>query len=306
MDVFTGRWKDEASNKLILTLAIRSGGFLAAALVIWIGFVGNATWPIFRFLLWCIPTPRDEVFYLQRQVLVRNSSSAAEAFTSLAGLVREWKQRRYTVRSLPHLIVTALLFMGWALTAMFVPFVHTRSPDRVLIRRSSHCGYTNQSLVASAGPAVYSLGAFVEASLMEEAQAYVQRCYGSHNSPSCTAFPRQSIRFIETPGAPCPLASADLCITTNSTVLQLDTGLVDSSKDFGINTKASDSVQYRRLTTCSPFRADRFVRIEVSAWNRRFPNETVYWFDLGPENGHNFTFSYHSIYRNNLIPYTIQ
>jgi hypothetical protein len=69
----------------------------------------------------------------------------------------------------------------------------------------------------------------------------------------------------------------------------MDTGLLDSQTDFGINARPADRIQYRRVATCAPVRGQSFVSIR----NVSTVGQTIF-INAGPNVplGDNYTFSY--------------
>lgn len=61
--------------------------------------------------------------------------------------------------------------------------------------------------------------------------------------------------------ASCPFATDDICITENSTPLQLHAGPVDSHSDLGINAPPKNRVTYEKNITCSPIHNTKFTKI---------------------------------------------
>lgn len=92
--------------------------------------------------------------------------------------------------------------------------------------------------------------------LVSSADAYVQQCYNETTANAqCSTFPRQSLQYKKTV-VDCPFGTnKDLCLTVNASTIQLDTGLLDSNFDFGINAPESETLKYRHVATCSPLRA---------------------------------------------------
>ena len=74
-------------------------------------------------------------------------------------------------------------------------------------------------------------------------------------------YPCSSLPFRETHGAPCVSTNSSNYVATNSTVLQLDTGLLNSNADFGINSGERDQIDCRRVTSCSPIHVAPFETI---------------------------------------------
>jgi hypothetical protein len=82
--------------------------------------------------------------------------------------------------------------------------------------------------------------------------SYARSCYGSPSTSSfCNTFVQQQIHWSVNAQAPCPFAS-ELCQTSDSAALELDTGYIDSHTVLGLNGPKENRVLYRRVTTCAP------------------------------------------------------
>ncbi|PYH47165.1 uncharacterized protein BP01DRAFT_381006 [Aspergillus saccharolyticus JOP 1030-1] len=70
---------------------------------------------------------------------------------------------------------------------------------------------------------------------------------------SWTAAPTsaQIYRFTINANASCPY-STDLCAYNGHSAMQMDTELLDTLEDFGINAPPQNRIKYRRVTTCAP------------------------------------------------------
>jgi len=61
---------------------------------------------------------------------------------------------------------------------------------------------------------------------------------------------------------PCPFG--DLCLGPPNISLNMDTGLIDSRADFGVNSDDDNLVQWRKNTTCSPIITDGYMKYGAS------------------------------------------
>lgn len=94
--------------------------------------------------------------------------------------------------------------------------------------------------------------------------SYVRSCYNDDSTEEvdCAHFVKRVLQGAQASvdvQAPCPFGS-DACKTK---AYRVDSGLVDSNKDIGLNAPTKDSVLFRRVTSCAPIHADRYVTIWV-------------------------------------------
>jgi hypothetical protein len=118
-----------------------------------------------------------------------------------------------------------------------------------------------------------------------EAAVYVRQCYRETTSLACSVYNRRSLSFTTNPNASCPFLG--LCIFNDNSAFSMDTGLVDSHSDLGINARPENRIKYRRVTTCAPIHAKQWVQV-VNVTNIG----QVINVDAGPTNAGNYTFSY--------------
>jgi hypothetical protein len=141
----------------------------------------------------------------------------------------------------------------------------------------------------SPGNSVSQMASFYSKSVADtiDAATYAQQCYGENTtSLACNLYARRSLSFTTNPNATCPFPSAR-CIFNNQSAFSMDTGLVDSHLDLGVNARPEDRIKYRRVTTCAPIHAKQWARVA----NDSVHGEVVY-IDAGPASPSNFTFSY--------------
>ena len=191
--------------------------------------------------------------------MLRNSASAAGAASQLTKLLYSYRsyKLRAAARSLLYLLACAVIFMLWTVCALYAPYVYTRTGSDVLLAESPYCGFALPQVSDSVnGGDTFNMFQKRDIDLVSSADAYVQQCYNeSTTTAQCSTFPRQSLPYKRTV-VDCPFGSIkDLCLTVNSSTIQLDTGLLDSNFDFGINARGSETLKYRHVATCSPLGA---------------------------------------------------
>ena len=111
-------------------------------------------------------------------------------------------------------------------------------------------GYFDYSLVTNITDSQLVLQPYVNQALVQEAN-YASRCYQfTASKVDCPTYVRESISFNTTSTAPCPFPN-QLCIDQGAN-LRLDTGLIDSLSDLGINAPIEDRFQLRYVLNCAP------------------------------------------------------
>ena len=300
--IYTGHvWTEFGTNKWILTLDGRQAGVLQSIIPIFISLVGPLTWimvkyPWFRksVLRKQRSRPFKPYYYRQKQVLLRNSAGDMGTFFDVAGLFRAWHKnniRGQLWRTGPLLVVALLFFCAWQVIGVVSFFIWQTTPSVALIRSPS-CGYNVLD-----GPAAELPFRRIGLSQTIQAETYVTQCYGSSSSGACNVFAKQALSYNSSDKV-CPFESSDICISSNSTPIQLDSGLVDSHADLGINAPPKNRVAYQKVTTCSPIHSTRFAQIvsanatdEASFWP---PDTQLQQFYFGPikEVNASYTFEY--------------
>ncbi|KAF2163547.1 hypothetical protein M409DRAFT_26160 [Zasmidium cellare ATCC 36951] len=303
MSVYEGVWYNHAAQELVLTLRPAVAGFLEAALVTFVHLVAAATWPIWRFILYSIrQNSTQDVFHAQRQVAIRNSNTAANAAGQMLKMMFGW--RKYKVHSFArnfiYLVVCVAVFILWTICGLYAPYIYTRTSPDVLLAGSELCGWPS----TPGGATGESLEMFTlnEAAMvdgMRAADAYVQQCYGKNGSDvatKCNAYPHRSLNFTTSDGE-CPFGNnGEVCVSVNSTVMRVDTGYLDSSRDFGVNLGHENTIQYRKVSTCSPIHTAGFVNIINTTGTPLaadyLPGAVLLQYMYGPQFDYNFTYEY--------------
>ncbi len=317
--IYTGHvWREYGSNKLILTLQGTGAGALQAAIPLFITIVGPMTWILIKYPWYQISIRRQQnlasyprwyhrlfrrqprtrfypLYTQQRNVLLRNSAGDLGTVAEVFNLFTSWRKPSYGRPLRKSCLLFSVSFMfwtAWQVAGVVSFYIWQNTVPSVVLTRSSACGYSLMS-----GPAAELPFRRIGLSQTILAETYVSQCYGSSpsNSGACGVYAATSINFTSN-DTDCPFSSQDICITTNSTPFQLDSGPIDSQNDLGINSVPSDRVTYRKVTTCSPIHSTRFARIiwanetsEKSLW----PSDTrLQQFYFGPITGANVTWTF--------------
>lgn len=112
-----------------------------------------------------------------------------------------------------------------------------------------------QSVVVSPADIAYNAYGMNQ---IQTGRQYVQSCVmGSESLPECDRFQKPKVAWTSS-NVTCPFQ--DLCLGPPNSSLLMETGLIDSREDLGINSRDEDRVQVRRSATCSPITTDGYTK----------------------------------------------
>ena len=267
-------WRDYSRDAVggeVFTLTVRDGGYLIAAFSTFIGFVGPAVWSITAFTLHQLRASRsvsEDGVYFQSQVILKHPSSAMSAVKDFILMCWVWRKKGKVMRV--HrlkrrcgilTIFPIFIFAAFTIAGVFVSRVAAPAyrSNHILIKQNQ-CGYWAYERSSTAGVAAQQ-GKNAKDTL--NARAYARDCYQANASLAvCSLYPQANIAYIPSdvgcPFGPDPLGE-NACLYGGNQALQLDTGFLDSNTVFGINTTPKDSLQVRKIATCSPLHAKNYV-----------------------------------------------
>jgi hypothetical protein len=261
--VHTGIWTNWSHGPVYgatLTLSTKYGGVLTAFLAIFVSLTGGFFWNIVSFSIHQInttePSQRQDALHYRRQVTLRNSAAlpAALQFLRLWHLHRKTSSRP-ALRLLPVAVLATLTALLFYVSGIFTSYI-TSVPGNSTIVLGPHCGgYIFTSTLDSY--VTYSQLSKMNADTNEAAN-YARQCYQENPSElTCGTFVRPSLPFMTVQNTSCPFAPY-LCLWNPNSALRLDTGLLDSSEDLGINAPLKDRIHFRRVATCAPIEGRPF------------------------------------------------
>ena len=307
--VYIGRWQDYSRNRILgdtVTLDVRWGGYLIAALSTFIGLVGTAVWSLLAFTIHQCragPDKEDGVFF-QQQVVYRNQGSTWGAFWSLCKICCAWRYKKSTGRRVERLkrrsfifsLPPLLVFVAFTAAGIFIGEVAgpTYRSNSVLAKtaRCGVAGFESSREGASAG-----ILKFVNDTLL--ARQYSKTCYNSNTTlADCSLYPVQSLPY-ESSLVQCPFGNdpsgQGSCIPGHQGALQMDTGLLDTNGHLGINAAPENRLLLRYVVTCSPVRVQDYLQIENNtAEDAVYPLQV---YNMGPIvniTGYTYTYDTHT------------
>lgn len=265
--VYVGVWTNWSKGLVVgstLTLPVRDGSVLIAVLALFIQLAGGQSWSIICFISHQLRTTRDskDGLYHQQQAALRNNTSDFGTVWRLSKIGWAWRKQGIKSRRKSLFLVLTGLFHLLAFGAAGVFSSHiTTLGNEVLLAPSPSCGFwvdhatiTNETELADN----IAHGVFSKNSIRSSSQ-YVKDCLiQSETLPECRTLKQPKLNWTSATDAPCPFQSG-MCLGPENSSLYLDTGLIDSRDDLGINGQDYNRVQYRKISTCSPITTQDYI-----------------------------------------------
>jgi hypothetical protein len=269
-------WTEEPSLSSTLTVTKQNGALLEASLVLFLSFTGSCLWKLCTYVVFELPirnphtshqdpsTARthasEYLLFARLQAILRNSNTALSGLVDFIDAARQAlniSRRKKLLMCVP-LIIFAILLYAWIGVASIVPsrFIST-GPDVLLRPRS--CGVWPEfpENVTNYGDAVSEAikytGAWTGQTVQNMAKSshLTQYCYnatGTTAAMHCNSPGRRFVDWTFNTTDTCPFGNVS-CLSTRSLIL--DSGLVDSHVDLGINTRMENRIAFRKTLTCA-------------------------------------------------------
>ncbi|PFH55001.1 hypothetical protein XA68_11122 [Ophiocordyceps unilateralis] len=276
--VHLGTWTDWSRGGAVmgatLTMKREQGSLLIAFTAFFIGLVSTCFWRIVRLVLhrlYSTPSPRDALHH-QRQALLRNSvtpSSSLWSFTLLGWSWHEEQGRTSVLRMLPVIVCAVVSIAVFTLAGGFSSQLSSGLGNAVLVN-GTHCGYLMDTYEANSSGSANGIYPYLVRRL-ENAANYAQQCYSAKNSGmfACSTFIKDHLPATVDSEAACPFHGG-IC-RSNTSNLRLDTGLLDSQDDLGINAPPEQRMLFRSVLHCAPLVTEGYtsqVRMPTSNYTR--------------------------------------
>lgn len=269
--VYTGPWIDWSHGQFFgatITLPTQNGGFLLSFLTLYVTFAGSGFWSICAFLLHQAGAGQKlrNALHHQIQAILRNGGDELGVVWALSRVSFAWRRHRkhLHIRSLLLILFALAAKASWAFAGLFSSQVIKTSGSYLLLRgNSEQCGswdFPSDQLGAFASELKVANDTLTAAS-------YARQCYGSNdrNPLQCSAYIHPQLHWTTDLNASCPFESGT-CAFSDTAAYQMDTGLLNSHDDLGINAPKSERVAFRKVSTCAPLLMRPYARLE---------NETV-------------------------------
>jgi hypothetical protein len=260
-------WYNEDSRKWILTLDQQNGQLLFAAMVFYVTVVSTKGWSVAKCVLHQYRANRriDDLPTRKTQLVLRNSGTGFHALTELVCLfwrIRSQvfdKKRRHQLIAPILLLLFALVFTSAFLVASnMTSYIASTTDTNVLLVPSNCGGIINNPNITAPELATYM------SSKLGEAVQHQKICYNEQSilHTTCRDLPVDRLNYTME-DVECPF-NGDICITNGSTPLRIDSGFINSNHHLGLNSRIEDSVDIRRIVTCSPLKERRVNLTDVA------------------------------------------
>ncbi|KAH9894506.1 hypothetical protein F4778DRAFT_794546 [Xylariomycetidae sp. FL2044] len=218
--------------------------------------------------------------YHQRQVILRNSPSPENSITQLLRLLWTSRASKHQTPKVPTAIAAVIgvvFLVSFTAAGGFSSRISSSVGDEVLVS-SSRCGRLYSNFKSSDQG---SLQYFTES--LSNAANYVQQCYtGAKGTVGCGRFAKPRLPTTLNTSAACPFPE-EMCRSPSRNI-RLDTGFLDSHKDFGLNSPPDQRVLWRKVLQCAPLVTKGFSKQETLAsykvtsyyYGARFPYDYLY------------------------------
>lgn len=269
LPVYTGvwtNWTHGAVYGLTLTLNNRTGPIFVAFLAMYVQVVGSHFWQLLAFIIFRVrfKNPTDGL-HLQHEAILRNAGSGVNALMQIFRTGWAWRGRTRNplLRSSSYGLPALFSVLAFATAGFFSSWV-TKTTSEVLVAASSQCGaftlnnnygFEKNTTSLSEGEVnvLLSLSAAYQNVLFTQSATYTAPCTPSN---SCTTLagqrmPKWSFNITEE----CPFADG---ICANQSII-MDSGVLDSLLDYGINTREEDRVGQRVVLKCAPLKTKGYT-----------------------------------------------
>jgi hypothetical protein len=264
VEIYTGPWVDWSKGPVLgstITLSSYTAPIFTAFLAFFITVVGACLWRILCFVFHqssASPKPKDGMHH-QHQLIFRNTASPTEAMRAFFESAFFWRKsaRRSFLRAIPLAVFAIVFSLALTVGSILSSLVAQSSGNHRLIT-SNNCGYFGYDNSSSLE---VRTKAMTTKDLNDTiiAASYSRTCYGGNhkmNKLQCSTYATPTLTRTAVTNASCPF---DESMCKDGLVYQLDTGLIDTHKDLGINMPSSGRVGFRKVSTCAPLIQDGFV-----------------------------------------------
>lgn len=202
-------------------------------------------------------------FHHQLQATLRNNTSDVRTFWQLTNIWWYWRglSAGSFRKSVQLVLICAFHFFAFATVGIASSYITTVG-NQVLIATTSGCGpwkqaksWVTEGTSISQSDVAYSS---YQLSSIQASRQYVQGCVrDSESLPECDHFQRLQLNWTSTK-IPCPFQ--DMCLGPVNSSIIMDTNLLDSRDDFGINGRDEDRIKFKRTATCSPITTQGYTK----------------------------------------------
>ncbi len=270
IQVYRGFWinhKYRVFLGLTLTTSRSQAVVLIAFFPLFIAFAGSELWRIISYIVHQTREPlhpRHDI-HQQQQVLLRNTESTSRAAWDHLELALACRGRVKWALMRSLFIVCLATVYAVALVAGGLLSSNLATQSTEVLVSSPNCGDLMIIPQEAPGPVDDYWRQKIQYNDVEgyravvTAKSYAETCYGATadiEATGCKEFTHRDLSDKTTvTEIPCPFAD-DICQTSG---VLLDSGILDSRFDMGINTPKADSIGFRSQAACAVLKQDGYV-----------------------------------------------
>jgi hypothetical protein len=274
-------WSRGPNLGLTLTLTRQNADLLIAFTAFFVSFVGSRFWRIFCFAfhrLFSSSTPKDTLHH-QRQIILRNSSTAEAGLWAFIQLLWAWRRRtpKYIIQILPMCLVSLVCVSAFITAGGFSARMSTSVGDEVLID-GRNCSMFNSTDTSSYN-SIYEIWIW-SSKILSNARNYAQQCYttdGITSTSTCGTLVKDRLNISRNTTASCPFNN-NVCQSQFSNLI-LDSGYIDSHFDLGLNSPPEKRILFRYKMHCAP------LQVEGNESEFTLENTNYTRYNYGPNSG---------------------
>ncbi|KAI9668603.1 MAG: hypothetical protein M1831_001042 [Alyxoria varia] len=317
--IYTGTWVNWSKGPIFgsqITLNAQSAQVLSSFLGIYVTYVGVQLWQILSFALHQRRSKEHPVnaWHHQSQLVFRNITSPWSAAKVFAEQLWAWrKSDRHTVQwSIIYALAALIYGVAFAGLSVIAASEITKGVGTARLLRPTHCAVFDSRDTNGAQQSNRWAQALLQSG--SSAAQYARSCYPGNSSitADCDYYPVQYLDYDVSHDATCPFSDG-ICKMNETQPLVIDSGLLDTQRQLGINSRPNERLQYRRKLTCSPLRTTGYSRnFNVTrANNDDYPGDigdTKMGYEYGPVVGNNFNYTtaYDTHTVLDLVRYTVE
>ncbi|KAF1977635.1 hypothetical protein BU23DRAFT_527175 [Bimuria novae-zelandiae CBS 107.79] len=308
-DVHLGFWINWSAGKMrgaTFTTTKESGGLLIAFIALYVSTSGRSFWRVSCFLLhrlFSSHVPMDGLHH-QRQVILRNADTAAQGMMTLIYALK-WRRKasRPFRRVLPVLVYAVIIFAAFTASGLFSSQITTNTANEVLLT-GKNCGILYRGAATEEMQEIYMRTSDLNEQYATQRSAaylnYASQCYPSsraEQSENCRPYIKPKLNYTITGNAPCPFDDT-MCLLKSGNLV-METALLDSQEDFGINSPKKRRFGFRVKAQCAPLVTEGFSKIHQPEDPQYDPSVRFYYGEaLGVMSHRDKTFTYQ-------VPYNV-
>ena len=253
-------WSKHPLSIATFTSTHFAGAVFVSFLTAFITLTGAFCWCIVCYIIHQYrSTQKDkDGHFHQTQATIRNSAQDTNTLVELFKLGYSWRSKsEKNFKRIARLSLIAIVHFALFHAAAILSSAIYSTTDEVLIR-SDYCKMFG---VGSSGTPQNNAWNMAERATARWALDWSRTCWNLENEKTteCSILAKpnflgqQEIYYNQ----PCPF-SPEMCLDSDAGAITIDSGLVNTNKDLGLNSRKGNAINYQRITTCAPLQTQQF------------------------------------------------